>query len=277
MIFTHKMQMVDCLSHEIWPAIEKGWKKEGIYDTHFFWGLGESNVQKIIELEKNKIDWYYVDVGYLTEQITRYPIPKIHDVDKTYFRIVKGNIHTLTGSKRGGAERLKDLDSKGINVTFDGWKQGEGDHILLCPSSETVTYKHNGTTQGEWIESITKEIEKYTKREIRVRLKPRPKNEWWNRDIRDDLDDCHCLVTNMSLSAIDAVMNGVPVVTDGRNVAWPVSTRFIQFINDPLRPTDNNVNEWLKLLANNQFTIKEMADGTAYKVMSKQSDKIFVI
>jgi hypothetical protein len=69
----------------------------------------------------------------------------------------------------------------------------------------------------------------------------------------------------------------VPVVCDGRNVAWPVSTRFIQFINDPLKPTKANVNEWMKLLANNQFTIEEMKNGTAYKVLSKQPNKVFTV
>jgi len=39
MIITHKLQRTDCLSHQIWPAIEKGWKDED-KNIHFFWGLG---------------------------------------------------------------------------------------------------------------------------------------------------------------------------------------------------------------------------------------------
>ena len=93
MIYTHRMQRVDCLSHEIWPSFEKGWPLPSL-DTHFFWGLGGDNVAKITELEKNKQEWYYVDNGYITEQITRYPEPIINDYDKTYFRICKGGIHT---------------------------------------------------------------------------------------------------------------------------------------------------------------------------------------
>ncbi len=276
MIYTHRMQKVDCLSHEIWPSFEKGWPIPSL-DTHFFWGLGGDNVAKITELEKNKQEWYYVDVGYLTEQITRYPSPKINDYDKTYFRIVKGGIHTLSGSKKGGGDRIKQLDKKGIKSIFDNWNQGEGDHILVCPSSETVTYKHNGMTQGDWTDNIVAQIKKYTNRETRIRNKPRPHNEWWGKPIQDDLDGAHCLVTNMSLAAVDAVLEGVPVICDTRNVAWPVSTRYMEFINDPLKPTVDNVNEWLKLLANNQFTLKEIEDGTAFNIISKQSKKVFVI
>jgi len=276
MIFTHRMDKIDCLSHEIWPALEKGWPKTSL-DQHFFWGLGGDNVSKIEQLEKHGQEWYYVDVGYLTQPITRYPIPKIHDYDKTYFRIVKGKIHTLEGSKKGGDVRLKELAKKGLPSKFENWKGGEGDHILICPSSETVTYKHNNLTQGDWVDRAISQIKKLTNRDIRIRYKPRPNNEWWGKDIKEDLDDCHCLITNMSLSAIDSILEGVPVVCDGRNVAWPVSTRFIQFINDPLKPTKANVNEWMKLLANNQFTIEEMKNGTAYKVLSKQPNKVFTV
>ena len=40
-----------------------------------------------------------------------------------------------------------------------------------------------------------------------MRNKPRPNNEWWGTDIKDELKDCHCLVNNMSLAAVDAILN----------------------------------------------------------------------
>ena len=74
----------------------KGWKHEG-RPIHFFWGLGGDNIRLIKEcMEKNE-EWWYVDVGYMTEQITRYPKPIIHNYDKTYFRIVKGAMHSVKG------------------------------------------------------------------------------------------------------------------------------------------------------------------------------------
>tara|TARA_B100001113_G_scaffold339494_1_gene322774 strand:+ start:744 stop:1574 length:831 start_codon:yes stop_codon:yes gene_type:complete len=276
MIYCHAMQKVDCLSHQIWPAVEKGFPKDG-KDAHFFWGLAEHNINKITQLEKDGSDWYFIDTGYLTEQITRYPEPKINDYDKTYFRIVKGGVHTLRGSTKGGKERLKQLDKKGIRCTFEGWNQGEGDHILICPSSETMTHRHNGMSQGRWVASLMNKLTKLTNRDVRVRNKPRPNNEWWGKDIKEDLDGAHCLITNMSLTAIDAVLEGIPIITDTRNVAWPVSSRYIEFINDPLKPTHDKVNNWLKLLANNQFNLKEIEDGTAFNIISNQGDKLFTV
>ena len=117
---------------------------------------------------------------------------------------------------------------------------------------------------------MTEELKKYTNREIRVRNKPRPGNQWWNTDIKDDLKDCHCLVTNMSLSAIDSIMNMVPVICTGKNVASPISSHNPKFIEKPFRPGRKTVEEWLKYVAENQFTIPEIENGTAYETLKVQ-------
>ena len=106
---------------------------------------------------------------------------------------------------------------------------------------------------------------------IKFRNKPRPGNQWWETDIKDDLKDCHCLVTNMSLSVIDAILNQVPVICHQRNVAAPVSSRDIKYIKKPMRPGRNTIDEWLKVIAENQFTIPEIEDGTAYRTLREQN------
>jgi len=268
MIITHKMDWDKCLSHQIWPAIEKGWKDEG-RPIHFFWGLAGRNINEIRQVTEKGEEWWYVDVGYLTQQITRYPEPKIHDLDKTYFRICKGSIHTTKG-KVGDGNRLKELDKKGIDVEFKGWYTGETKHILLCPSSQTVTFHTNGIDQRTWIEMVGEEIRKFSDRLIIIRNKPRPDNEWWGTDIRDQLKDAHCLVTNMSLGAVDAIMNRVPVICAGKNVAAPVAGRDVKKIEKPFRPGRKTVNEWLKYITEHQFTIPEIENGVAYDILKKQ-------
>jgi hypothetical protein len=110
----HQITRKDCLSHQLWPHFKKGWP-ETDKNVHFFWGLGDNQTNKIREVTENGEEWWYVDTGYLTQQITRYPSPKIHDIDKTYFRIIKGGLHTTRG-KVGDGKRLKQLESKGIDV-----------------------------------------------------------------------------------------------------------------------------------------------------------------
>jgi len=271
MIITHKLSWGDCLSHQIFPAIEKGWQDED-RPIHFFWGLGGNNTKEIQQCIEKEEEWWMIDVGYFTEQIVRYPIPKIKDYDKTYFRIVKGGLHTRNG-RVGNGKRLNDLKNKGIDVEFKGWYTGETKHILVAPSSQTVTFNINGINQDQWIYMVTEELKKWTDREIRVRNKPRPGNKWWNTDIKDDLKDCHALVTNMSLSAIDAIMNRVPAFTHGKNVTTQVTSRDITKIDKPLRPGRKTMEEWLKYVVENQFTIEEMENGTAFKTLLEQKKK----
>jgi hypothetical protein len=103
-----------------------------------------------------------------------------------------------------------------------------------------------------------------------MRNKPRPGNEWWGTDIKDELKGAHALVTNMSLSAIDAIKFGVPAFTDIDNIASPVSNTNISSIENPLKPNRHIVNEWINCVVENQFTIKEIEDGIAFKVLQEQ-------
>ena len=130
----------------------------------------------------------------------------------------------------------------------------------------------NGITQDEWVEVAIREIKKYTDKEIRFRNKPRPGNDWWGTDIKDDLKDCHALVTNYSLSAFDALLNYIPVFAEANSIMGPVTSRDIKKIEKPLKPGRKTMEEWLKFVAENQFTLKEMANGTAYETLKYQNE-----
>ena len=40
----------------------------------------------------------------------------------------------------------------------------------------------------------------------------------------------------MSIASVDAILNRVPVITDGRNVAWAVASREPKFVEKPFKP-----------------------------------------
>ena len=105
----HKIARKDCLSHQLWPHFKKGWPETDKI-VHFFWGLGDGQTDDIRQCIQKKEEWWFVDTGYITEQITRYPSPIIKDPSKTYFRIIKGGLHTIRG-KVGNGKRLNKLRS----------------------------------------------------------------------------------------------------------------------------------------------------------------------
>jgi len=78
------------------------------------------------------------------------------------------------------------------------------------------------------------------------------------------------LVTNMSLAAVDAVINKVPVFTHDNNIANFVASKDLKFIEKPKKPGHKTMSEWLKMIVENQFTIDEIKNGTAYKTLMEQ-------
>ena len=272
-IITHKIGWDKCLSHQIWPAIEKGWQ-DADHEIHFFWGLGGKNTELIRECVHLGKEWWYVDVGYLNVPFTRYPEP-IVDWDRFYIRIAKGNLHTIRGQV-GDGKRLSQLEHEGIDCQFKGWDTGQMTHFLLAPSSPTVTFHINGCSVEKWLEIATTQITNAVKDTefenlpIKIRQKPRPGNQWWNTDIRTELQGCQALITNMSLSAVDAILNRTPVFAHKRNIVSFIAGQHIGKVVKPLRPGHKTVNEWLKMVVDNQFKLKEIADGTAYEMLMAQ-------
>ena len=124
-------------------------------------------------------------------------------------------------------------------------------------------------SQEEWEENVRSELRQHTDRPIKFRNKPRPGNQWWNTDIKEDLKGCHCLITNMSLAAVDAVINQVPVLTHRNNVAFKVSIDNIHNINKTPKHPREIVEPWLNMLSHNQFTIPEIEEGLAYKILNE--------
>jgi len=270
MIHTHALPWDKCLSHKIMPAIQKGWKDEG-RDVHFFWGLAGKNTSDIRGCLERGDEWWFVDTGYLSSQITRYPEPMINDYDKTYFRIIKGGIHTNKFSATTPDRRNK-LIKQGIDAEFKGWKDN-GEYILLCPSSPTVCYYINNLTQEEWLKQVSEEIKKHTDRPIKMRNKPRPSNEFWGTDIKDDLKNAWCVVTNMSLAAIDGVLNMTPAFTHQKHVASLITGQH-ELVERPYKPEREKVEEWLNMVANHQFTIQEIEDGLAFDILKAQYQSV---
>jgi hypothetical protein len=166
-------------------------------------------------------------------------------------------------------DRYNVLKNQGIDVEFKGWRDS-GDHILVCPSSPTICQFIHGLSQEQWLEKVVEETKKHTDRPIRIRNKPRPNNEFWNTDIKDDLKDAWAVVTNMSLSAIDGILNSTPGFTHQRNVASFVTSRKLELIEKPFKPGRKTVQEWLHLIANHQFTIQEIEDGVACNTLRVQ-------
>jgi hypothetical protein len=85
-------------------------------------------------------EWWFVDTGYFSMPIKRYPEPSILDKNKTYFRIVKGKLHTTRG-KVGTGQRLNELENKDLYLNRTGKKNAHP--IFQCLGSSFVEQNKN--------------------------------------------------------------------------------------------------------------------------------------
>jgi len=122
-----------------------------------------------------------------------------------------------------------------------------------------------------WIKNIVSEIRKYSSRDVIVRPHPRcpirehilgivfekPKILTGSYDSYDINYNFHCVINHNSGPAVQAALNGVPIICDPSSLAWDVSDRIsnIETIKLPDRGA------WFERLCNTEWTVKEISDG----------------
>ena len=88
--------------------------------------------------------------------------------------------------------------------------------------------------------------------------------------LSDYFERCHCLVTFASNSAVEALINGVPVVAYGPTIAAPLIGSALEQINKPPFPDEATRTQWAYDLAYHQWTLDELASGEAWGHIRKR-------
>jgi hypothetical protein len=86
----------------------------------------------------------------------------------------------------------------------------------------------------------------------------RDKVERESRPLADDLENCWCVVTHSSTSAVEAAVAGIPVICTPWCPAWSIATDALERIEAPPMPERR---DWLATLAWSQWTMEELASG----------------
>lgn len=241
-----------------------------------FFARGIGNLKYCNFLKENNINFFYVDTGYFgnlnfyyKEQVER---PK-NLAKKLFHRIVFNEMQNSVFVNRSN-QRYNEILKK-INDDFGAsesaflkpWNKN-GKNILLCPPSKKISdlYKFN---LEDWINRITKKIRKFSDREIIIRRKPLSRKVRTHYDtIQSALDqDIFILVTFNSISAVDAIIHGIPTLTLGKNAASNLSIQNIEDIENPIYPERK---KWLHNLSYHQFHLDEIKNGIAWNYLEKE-------
>ena len=158
-----------------------------------------------------------------------------------------------------------------LRISLRGRRKGH--NILFCGSSAKFHEFHRIPPPTEFAAQIYREIRKYTDQPVIYRPKPS-----WRRaqpipgtlfspssqTLDEALAGAHCMVTYGSGAAFYAICAGVPVISLGPSIAWPVADDAISSIRDPLFARDAERQRWANAVAYTQFTTQEFASGFAW-------------
>lgn len=252
----------------IYSAMNMGWPdceiNDGNADINVLWGLIGNNPTYI----KSGKPYIFVDMPYHGRLMAN---SKDHlqesDYNRSYWRFCYNGLHNNEKLDVPG-DRFEEWHTK-----IQPW-QTDTDHILLCPSSDSMTQMLHGCSSADWTIHVMETLRQYTNRPIRVRNKPRANGTSGpavaKTPIEYDLEGCHALVTSASISAVDALKAGVPVFATSHQCPTAWCTNFELYkINNPAQ-FDREL--LFNNLAYRQFSIREINNGTAYEIWRRMAD-----
>jgi hypothetical protein len=185
--------------------------------------------------------WYHMDNGYFRRG--HY---------EGYYRVTKGGLQYARIDKTATPHRFEAL-----KVPVKPWNRG-GNHIVITPLSGGMAshWLPPGLDERRWLELVVEELARHTDRPIVVKDKG-------TGSIEEALTGAWCLVTHSSVSVIDALCRGVPVIHLGESCAAPVARSRLADVESPVYPERE---PWLWTLADRQWTLDEIRRGEAWDV-----------
>jgi hypothetical protein len=198
-------------------------------------------------------DFYYMDTGYFG-----------NDINKVYHRIVRNDLQHSDILPRS-SNRWQRL---GIKLPE---QQRSGSRIIVAAPDEKPC-RFYGIDQQQWIKHTVAELEKHTDRPIVIRQRAHKRIDRVQHDpLRAVLQqDVHALVTFNSNSAVESVLEGVPVfVLAPTHAAAAVGNRDLAKIETPYWPDQDRLMAWASHLAWGQFHVSELRHGQAYRILNE--------
>jgi len=235
----------------------------------FFYGALRGTLPTLRRAQQCGRTWYYGDNGYF----------RAGKKEGCYFRITRNDLqHDGSGELPRPHWQARERWER-LGLTIQPWR-ADGGHILICPPARLFGATF-GFSADKWLHMTLKTLGKYTKRELRVRAKvkfddtlpyslvdrkgrpeaPVPTN------FTDDLAGAWALVTHSSNVAVEALLAGVPVFCTDRCGASAMASNDLHQIENPRM--DGNRLKWASVLANNQWTLAEMRDGTCWRMLNE--------
>lgn len=197
-----------------------------------FYGVVPETAHLWQQARREGRDWYYIDNSYF-------------DASRgTHYRITRNAVQFKGIAPSDGKRRAA------LGLPVSPMRDG-GDHVVICLQSPSFMKVVAETDPQAWFDGIRAKV---ARRGLLMRLRG------WNGDkgrqmatLKGDLQRAALLVTWSSAAAIEAYRAGVPVQVAEQSAAQGIA---------PAQRDD-----WLNSLADNQWTLDELSNGTAWRAL----------
>lgn len=232
------------------------WDREQSTDVPLIMrGLGSNSRRAIRHCWDTNREFYAIDTGYFGNAKIKY-----------WHRITKNALQHMGPIIDRPNDRLTAIGG------YSYKKLSKGNKILICPPSGKVMEVFNQLDPDTWVKQVVKELKQYTDRPIQIRMKPIRHDRVSNDTMEQALaDNVYCLVTYNSIAATEALMFGKPAIALGPNSAQVICNTALSEIDNLVYPDQDTMDAYMRHLSYCQFTIKEMLNGTAWRIINESS------
>lgn len=185
----------------------------------------------------------------------------------------------------GNQENLDTTRPQKLGVSLKDIRIHRRPEILIAAQHQQSLQWEGQPPMNEWAVRVLKEIRKYSNRKVILRPHPRSRFNLMHPEISvetpkqipgsyDDFDidyNYHCVINHNSGPAVQAAINGVPVICDSSSLAGKISSKFeeIERIQLPDRT------QWFLELCHTEWTVDEIKQGIPLeRLIPKISEKI---
>lgn len=185
------------------------------------------------------------------------------------WRVSLGHVNSL--GFFGHNENLDSDRPKKLGISLKPLQLKRRPEILIAAQHQQSQQWQGQPPMSEWAAALVREIRKYSNRKIILRPHPRSRFNLIHSEIKIELpkpilgsyDDFnidynyHCVINHSSGPAVQAAINGVPVICDSSSLAGVLSEK-MENIENPLLPDRD---EWFLKLCHTEWTVEEIAQG----------------
>lgn len=199
-----------------------------------FYGIREDTRPLWAQCKTEGRDWYFIDNSYF-------------DAARGWqFRVTKNRVQHDGRGQSDGARR------QALGVTVKPWQMGTGRQAVICLQSDLHLRLTMAVDPALWLRQALVQA-----REMGLPARVRHWDANKGRQmatLADDLRGASVVITHSSAAAVEALLAGIAVRCAPQCAAHGV--------------TPERREAWADVLADNQWTLAELADGTAWRMLN---------